>query len=421
VCNSQIALDDCQLLARENYPLIKQYGLIEQSTEFSVSNAAKAYLPQITLGAQASFQNNVPTFPEQITALYAQMGINMKGLNKDQYKVALELNQILWDGGLTKAQKDISKAEGYTSLQSVETEMYKIYDRVNQLYFGILLLKEQFAQNRLLQDLLQSNYENVEALVKNGVTLESDLNLVKAELLNVSQQKTQIESAITAYCQMLSVMIGKQIDESETFLKPDVQELYSERLVNENNRPELRLFEAQSQQFEAQMKAVKASVMPRFGLFAQGYYGYPGLNMFEDMMKEKWSWNYIAGVNLQWNFGGFYTKKGNLRKLQIAQQQTENQRDVFLFNNQIQQLQQKNAINKMQKLLADDEELIRLRKEIRLSSDAKYANGTLTINELLRDITFENQALLTKAVHEIEQIKSIYELKNTVNDDSNKN
>jgi outer membrane protein TolC len=410
---AQITLEECQQFASENYPLIRQYGLIEQSTDFSVANASKAYLPQVSFGAQATYQSNVPSFPQQMTEAYKQMGLDMKGLRKDQYKVALEVNQTVWDGGLTKAQKDVSKAEGNVSVQSVETEIYQIRERVNQLYFGILILREQVALNGLLQELLQSNYENVESLVKNGVALESDLNVIKAEQLTTSQQMTQIESLITAYRQMLSAMTGRQIAEEERFIKPDAG-IFNEANP-ENNRPELRLFDAQSQQFEARKKAITASTMPRLGLFAQGFYGYPGLNMFENMMNDKWSWNYLAGIHLQWNFGTFYTKRGNLRKLQLAQRLVDTQRDVFLFNSNIRQLQQKNDIRKMTALMADDEKIINLRTEIRKSSEAKYANGTLTINELLRDIIAENQSSLTKAIHEIEHLKSIYELKNTIN------
>ena len=412
---SQITIDECQRRAQENYPLIKQYDLVKQSADFSVSNAAKAYLPQVSLGAQATYQSNVLSFPEQMLKIYQQMGVNMRGLNKDQYKVALEVNQVVWDGGLTKAQKDISRAEGNVSTQNVETEMYQIRDRINQLYFGILTLKEQLAQNTLLKNLLQSNYEDITSLVHNGVAMESDLDMVKAEQLTTSQQRTQIESAITAYCQMLSVMTGMQISETENFEKPDIQLLNNEISNLENARPELQLMDAQTQQFEAQKKMIKATTMPRLGLFAQGYYGYPGMNMFEDMIQSKWSWNYLAGVSLQWNFGSFYTRKGNLKKLQLAQQQVETQRDVFLFNNQLQQVQLQNEIEKVRKLTADDEEIIKLRTSIRQSSEAKYANGTMTINELLRDITAENQASLTKAIHEIERIKGIYDLKNAVN------
>ena len=413
VCvQAQFTLDECQELARENYPLIKQYGLIEQSTEYTVSNAAKAYLPQVLFSAQTTYQSDVAAFPEEMTNAYKQMGIDMKGLNKDQYKVALEVNQTIWDGGLTRAQKDISKAEGQVSAQSVETEMYAIRERVNQLYFGMLVLDEQLRQNELLQELLQSNYNMVDAYFKNGVAMQSDLDAVKVEQLSVSQQRIQIESAASVYRRMLSVMTGKEFGNSATFGKPAAM---VDGLPENNNRPELNLFDAQSEQFEAQKQAIKASTMPRLGVFAQGYYGNPGLNLFKDMTEDKWTWNYVAGLRLQWNFGSFYTKKGTFRKLSLAQQQIDNRRETFLFNSTLQQVQQQVAIDKMQKVIAGDDEIIRLRTSVRQASEAKYANGTITVNDLLRDITAESQARLNQSLHELEWLKNIYELKYTVN------
>ena len=412
---AQLTLDECQTRAHDNYPLIKQYGLIEQSTEYSITNAAKAYLPQVTLSAQATYQSDVAAFPEKMTSLYQQIGIDMKGLNKDQYKMALEVNQTIWDGGLTRAQKDVSTAEGQVSAQTIETELYNLRERINGLYFGILILNEQIRLNTLLQELLQSNYAIAEACVKNGVAMQSDLNSIKAEQLTVAQQRTQIESASDAYRRMLSVMTGQPMPESATFDKPAPTVALPSPSNNSNNRPELQYYSAQTAYLEAQKRAVLASTMPKIGVFAQGFYGNPGLNLFKDMTEDRWTWNYIAGLRLQWNFGSFYTKKGNIQKLTLAQQQTDNRRETFLYNNNLQQIQQQNAIEKMQKVMTDDDEIIRLRHSIRIASEAKYANGAITVNDLLHDVTTENQAALNKSLHELEWLKTIYELKYTRN------
>ena len=249
--------------------------------------------------------------------------------------------------------------------------------------------------------------------------MQSDLDAIKAEQLSVAQQRIQIESMASAYRSMLSVMTGKTFGNSVTFKKPDAMHdaLFTiHNLTGDNDRPELRLFDAQSEQLEVQKQAVKASIMPRLGVFAQGFYGNPGLNLFKDMTEDKWTLNYIAGLRLQWNFGSFYTKKGSLRKLSLAQQQIDSRRETFLFNSGIQQEQQQVAISKMQKMMIDDDEIIRLRTSVRKASEAKYANGTITINDLLRDITTESQAWLNKSLHELDWLKNIYELENTVND-----
>jgi len=412
---AQFTLDRCQELARENYPLIKQHGLIAQSTEYSVANAQKAYLPQASFSAQATYQSDVAAFPKKMTDMYEQIGINMKGLNKDQYRVTLDVNQTIWDGGLTRAQKESSKAEGNVSAQSVETELYTLRERINMLYFGILILNEQLRQNNLLQNLLQSNYNTVDAYVKNGVAMPGDLQAIKAEQLTVSQQRIQIESAAKAYRTLLSVMTGQAIDDAATFEKPAATGNILATLSN--NRPELRLFEMQSEQLAIRKHSVVASTMPRLGVFAQGFYGNPGLNLFKDMTEDKWTWNYIAGLRLQWNFGSYYTKKGDIAKLSLAQQQIDNRRETFLFNTGLQGIQQQQAIEKMRKMMIDDDEIILLRMSIRQSSEAKFANGTITVSELLKDITTESQALLSKALHELEWLQNIYELREIMNNE----
>ena len=191
----QLTLEECQVMARNNYPAIKQYGLIEQITDYSIANATKAYLPQVTFVAQATYQSDVASFPDQMTAMYEQIGIHMKGLNKDQYRVTLEVNQTIWDGGVSKASQDMAKAEGDLSRQSLEVELYTLRDRINNLYFGILILSEQLMQNTLFQELLESNLKTVNACVQNGIALPSDVNVIKVELLSAAQQRTQIESA----------------------------------------------------------------------------------------------------------------------------------------------------------------------------------------------------------------------------------
>ena len=411
----QLTLDRCQTLARENYPLIKQHGLIEQSTEYSVVNALKAYLPQISFSAQATYQSDVAAFPKQMLNMYEQIGINMQGLNRDQYRVALDVNQTIWDGGLTRAQKESVIAEGHVSAQSVETELYTLRERIDRLYFGLLILNEQLRQNDLLQELLRSNYHTVDAYVKNGVAMPGDLQAIQAEQLTVSQQRIQIESVAKAYRIMLSAMTGLPVDDAATFAKPLGAVLGGDFTNQQNNRPELRLFDLQSEQFEVQKRSIIASTMPRLGVFMQGFFGNPGLNLFKDMTEDRWTWNYIAGLRFQWNFGNFYTKKSAIMKMSLAQQQLDNRRETFLFNTGLQQMQQQQAIDKMRKMMLDDDEIIRLRTAIRQSSEAKYANGTITINELLREITAENQASLAKALHELEWLQNIYELKSIMN------
>lgn len=268
-----------------------------------------AYVPQVALSAQATYQSDVVSFPESFQMMFKQMtGKEMEGIHPDQYNVMLSLNQTIWVGGYTKAQRDLAHAEKEVTLQRTEKDIHDLYGRVNQIYFGILILTEQL--NSLVQQQLENSRNIVVAYVENGTAMNSELNQIKAEVLSNRQRKAQIESSLEAYKFMLSLLTGHEFGADAIFEKPSFA---AEDLLtsNEIRRPELRLFDAQLSQLEVQRKALNTAVTPKIGLFAQGFYGNPGLDMFADMMEYKWSLNGIVGVHLSWNISGFYTLVGN--------------------------------------------------------------------------------------------------------------
>ena len=166
---------------------------------------------------------------------------------------------------------------------------------------------------------------------------------------------------------------------------------------------------------DAQEKALDAALMPKLGVFAQGFYGYPGYNLFEDMMGRKWSLNGMIGAKITWNIGAFYTHKNNKSKLNAQRSMFNVQRETFLFNNRLEQIQQNENIARYRRLLADDEELITLRSSIRRAAESKLSHGIIDVNDLLRDITSENAARVQQSIHEIEMLKQMYDLKYTTN------
>lgn len=405
-----ITLGECIQLAMDNYPEVKQFDLIEKSSQFTIENTRTAYLPQISFSSQATYQNAVASFPDEMKQLYSKMGINMAGLNRDQYRIGIDVNQRIWDGGLTHAQNLITAAGSETEKQQIKVELYALRDRVNALYFGILNLEAQETQNANLQNLLKNNCDKIESMIRNHTALQSDLNAMKAELISTNQQHIQIESTTHSYRQMLSLFVHKDLSNTE-LVKPEVMQVNTERI----NRPELQLFDAQKSQLTSQRSAIFSSLRPQISAFAQGFYGNPGLNYFKDMMENKWTWNYTVGVKLKWNFGSLYTKKKDLANLDLARQRIETQKNTFLFNTMLQSTQQQNAIDEMKRILADDEEIINLRTSVRKASEAKLTNGIIDVHDLLRDITTENQAIIAKVSHEIELLNRIYKLKNTIN------
>ena len=393
-------LEECQQAAEQNYPLIRQYNLIEKTTELTVSNIQKGRLPQISASAQATYQSNVAGFPNQLLGMYQQMGIDMKGLKKDQYRVGIDISQTIIDGGAISSQKAIVREQGNVQAAQTEVNLYHIRKRVNEMYFSLLMLDDQIQLNKDLQELLLGNEKKLASMVKMGTAAESDLQNVKAERLNVVQQMTNLDSQRRSLQTMLSLFCNMEV---KTVQKPTITE---SSFVN--HRPEISLANAQE-------KALNAALMPRLGVFAQGFYGYPGYNMFEDMMSHNWSWNGLIGARLTWNIGALYTRHNDKAKIQLQRDMTETIREEFLFNNRLEQIQQNESISRYKKLMADDEEVISLRYAVRKAAESKLSHGIIDVNDLVREINQENAAKVQQSMHEIQMLKEVYDNKYTMN------
>ncbi len=403
-------LEECWLAAERNYPLIRQYGLIEKTTELTVANIQKGWLPQVSAQAQATYQSDVTAWPDEMKMMMTGMGISMKGLKKDQYRVGIDVQQTIYDGGTISSQKAVAREQGKVQEAQTEVSLYAVRRRVNEMYFSLLMLEEQMLLNRDLQELLAGNERKLHSMVKGGTAAESDWQNVKAERLKVVQQAASLESQKRMLTRMLSAFCGIEVRGVQ---KPAGLEAAGQ---SAGQRPEMKLFDAQLRLFDAQEKGLNSALMPRLGVFAQGYYGYPGLNMFEDMMRHRWSLNGVIGARLSWNIGAIYTRKNDKAKLQLQREMTESNREVFLFNNRMEQIQQQEEIARYKKMIADDEEIIALRAAVRKAAESKLAHGIIDVNDLVREINQENAARTGKSMHEIEMLKEIYDNKFTTNE-----
>lgn len=397
-------LEECQRAAENNYPLIRQYGLIDKTTELTVDNIQKGWLPQVSALAQVTYQSDVISWPDQMKSMMTGMGIDMKGLRKDQYKIGVDVNQIIYDGGAMSSQKAIAREQGSVQKAQNDISMYQIRNRVNEMYFSLLLLNEQIKLNNDLQKLLEGNERKLTSMVNGGTAAKSDLQSVKAERLNAVQQATNLTSQKQMLQRILSAFCGMEVRDVR---KPVVP--YKGARKRSEHRPELTALDAQIGLLNAREKALDAAMKPKLGIFAQGYYGYPGLNMFEDMMSHNWSLNGIIGARLTWNIGALYTRKNDKVKLQYQRSLTESNREVFLFNNNLEQIQQNDNIERFRKLMAGDEEIISLRSAVRKSAESKLSHGIIEVTDLVREINAENAARVQQSVHEIEMLKEMYD------------
>lgn len=401
---AQLSIETCKQKACANYPQIKRYELIERSNGYNLANAGKGYLPQVSLQAKASYQT-------QVTEIQASLpGIDIQTPNKDQYGATLELTQTIWDGGAIRSQKDMIQTATNVEKQQLTVDLYEINERVNQLFFGILLQDAWLEQNRLLQDELTRNYDVIAESVANGVANQTDLDIIRIEQLNTKQAEVQLEFSRKAYVEMLQILIGEPIPDSIILQKPVIDEIV---ILNKNRRPELSLFDARTNNLDARQDAIKAGLMPTIGLFATGGYGNPALNM----LKPEFSAYFIGGIRLSWNIGRLYTYKNEKRLIDVNKRVVGTQRETFLFNTNLESVRQLNEINKQRQLLTFGDEKISLREQVKKATEIKVTNGMATVTDLMDEITLTDLAKQEKVQHEIELLLFMYQLKHTINDE----
>jgi len=391
-------LNECYKLARENYPLIKQKDLMNLSTAYSVSSANKAYLPQFTINGQASYQSDVTSIDIKIPGFPS-----IESPSKDQYKIYAELNQVLYDGGATGNQKKLLKLSNEAEKQKTEVELYKIKDRINQLYFGILLIDEQLKQVDLVKSDLNESIKKTNTAITNGTAYQSNLNLLKAELLKSDQRTLEFKSSRKSFISMLSLFIGKDIPESSVFIKSEL----TIATTNTINRPELNLFTLQQSLLDQQLNLMGTKNLPKASLFLQGGYGKPALNL----LKNAFDSYYIGGVRLNWNLSNFYTNKNDHLINGVNKQLIDNQKDVFLFNTNLTVTQQSEESNKLAQLIKLDEEIVSLKSKVTIASKAQLENGIITTSDYLREFNAEDQAKSSLILHQIQLLQSQANLK----------
>ena len=398
---AQLTLEQCKVWAQDNYPVIKQYDLVEQSRRLTVENAAKAWLPHAVVSGMASYQSDVTSIPVDIP------GVDIPTLSKDQYDVNVTISQQLYDGGAVSSAKRLAEAQGDVGREQVSVAMYDINRRVDELFFGILVLDEQLKQVGVLQDDLRLSLASVEAMVNGGVANQTDVDAVKVEQVKARQRETSLLTQRSTYLKMLSTFIGKEIGDGDTLVKPMPPVLQNDA----NSRPELALYAAQERLLDARLKSLNVALRPNVGLFVRGGYGNPGLNM----LKDDFDAYYKVGVTLSWNFGPLYTRANDRRNIGIERLTVQSERDAFLFNTRLQTELQSGSVANLREQLRQDDEMITLRRRIREKAELRVADGTETVNEMLRDINAVSDTRLAKRMHEIQLLHEMYKIKHLNN------
>lgn len=392
----ELTLQKAYDLARENYPLIQQKSLLEKSSFLTIENIKTAYLPQVAINGQATYQSDVTSIPINLSSIFP--GVNIPSPSKDQYKFAANLNQLIYDGGTTKIQKQIQQKANLVDEQKVEVELYQLKDRINQLYLGVLLLDAQLKQDSLARGNVNIGLKTVNAQVQNGTAFRSSALVLEAQLLQYDQNEIVIKANKEQLLKVIELFIRQPLSKDVKLQTPVIAETLDEDIL----RPEIKMYNLQDSLLYSQQSFIKTKNIPKISLFGEGGYGRPGLNM----LSNDFALYGIGGVKLSWSLSGFYTSKREKEIVNVNQKINQVQRDVFLFNTNIQLTQQQNEIGKLKQLVAVDDKLIDVRRVITESSKAQLQNGVITSNDYLREVNNEDQTRQSLILHQIQLLQA---------------
>ncbi|WP_020529920.1 TolC family protein [Flexithrix dorotheae] len=392
----QITLEECQTKARENFPLIQQYELIEQTREYTLSNAGKAFLPQLDVTLIGGVIEGLPSFGAPGSES-SSTEFNMISM--------VQFNQVIWDGGLTKASKAATTANAEIEKANLEVSLYSLEERVNNLFFGVLLIEEQIAQMEILKSTLQRNMKRVEVAVENGTAFKSDIDEIKVEVINVDQKVAELQFNKKAYLNVLAAMIGETIPPKTKLERPAIDDSF---IALENNRPELNLYQNQEFLIEAKSNIDKAMLYPKIGIMGIGTFIQPGV----DFGTSKLNNILVGGLSLNWTLGNLYQNNNNKKLTEINLQKVKVQRETFLFNTNLELTQTQQELDKFKTLIDQDKELLTLKSGIKQAYEVKYENGVSTMSQLLDKVNDENAAKQNLIMHEIQYLMKVYQYKN---------
>lgn len=409
--DAAVTIGQCVDKAMDHYPVVRKYDLLSSTCDIELSDINKGWLPRISLYGQATVQNAVPSFPETLSGVLENMGQKMEGLDKVQYKAGIDVSQTIWDGGVSRARRDMERLRTEAGRSALDVELYEVRQRVENLYFAILLTEERIEQNKNMLALIDNNLDRLRSMLKNGTAMQCDVDMLEAHALEIDQNIDQAKSAAGGYRRVLEIFIGESL-QGQDLVRP---EACMPPAGSVSGRPELKLFENRIAVTGATRRLSHTSVMPKIGLFAQAYYGYPGYDYFRNMINRDLSFNISAGVKVSWTIDSFYTKRNAGRRADAETGNILADKETFLFNSAVQTASVSENINGLRDVIAKDARIISLRKSVRQAAESQLENGVTDVTALLTKITDENQAMLTARFHEIRLLQEIYNLKYILN------
>jgi len=396
VAQQNISLEECYQSVTENYPLAKQFRLLDAQNKLDKEVVSTSKLPQLSLDMQAIYLSDVIEIPIPNTTI--------EPLNNDQYRATVSVNQLIYNGGATDASLHLKSAQLKTKQKQIEVSLYQLKQQINQLYFSILLAQESELLLNAKKEQLKAKLKELKAGIKYGTTLPSSDKVLEAELLKINQQHQEMESNRTTLIHTLSSLIDLPLDGSTTFQNPLVEIQLQTGLA----RPELELFQLKKEEVDNSQSLLAKENAPKLFGFATGGYGNPGLNMLDNSFQPF----YTVGLKLNWNVFDWNSNKKQRESLAINKEIIENESEIFTLNTNIALNRQQNEINKIEGFIASDIAITNLRKEVLKTADSQLRNGVITSSAYITELTnlYEDENTLVKHKLQLQLAKANYNL-----------
>jgi outer membrane protein TolC len=389
-----IDLKECRMMAKENFPKLKQTDLLQKINELKVANNKSAYLPQIDLKGQATYQSEVTALPIDLS----KMGITIPSLAQDQYKVYVDLKQTIWDGGITNSKNQLEAASLESDMQKLEVEAYQVNAMVDAYFFNLLVIRQNEQVLSTQVEVLEKQVTRLENANKQGAARQKDVEKLMAEKLLLKQKQIELASKRQSVTSIMSILTGKAIG-------PDaVPQLPENGLAkaDEINRPEFKLFELQQKQLLASDKLLSSTRNPLVFGFGQAGYGRPGLNM----LSNEFDPYYMVGVGVSWRVLDWQNASRSKKMNSLQREVIGTLQSDFEQKQKIQLADASSQMANLKQLIASDEEILGLRKKITARAASELENGIVTSTDYLADLNSETVALINYETHKIQLVQA---------------
>lgn len=386
-----ITLRDCYDMAAKRSSLAGEKEAYNSIWQLKDENLSKSWLPSFDANGSLVYNSEVVDLSKQFAGLPMPA---VPLMPHDQYKLTIDINQMIYDGGVVKKTRAAEQADLKVNQQMTETDLYKLRSQINSCYFSILLIERQKELLGNYSELIGKRLKSMQSALENGMILKSDIDVMSSEKIKIELQLNEAEIRRSSLISVLSDLTGQPIAPGSTFILPQIADQHDTLLL----RPELMVFDLRKEQLEAGLGVIATKRLPKaFGFATLGYGNPPGSNFFRD----EFAPYYIVGAGIKWNIWDWNKVKNEKQQIKLQQVILENRKSDLTDNLRRSLDLKESEIRSYENAISRDEELIGLRKRITASAESQYGNGSITATELLNEMNSEKQAEINSEIHKI--------------------